>query len=167
MNQFKTISMWLLMVTSLADASSIFTVTNRQLFLNETLFNVQGICYSPTPIGMAGNTPPYGDLFTTTYSHLWERDFPNLRNMGANVIRNYGWTIGADHTAFLDQAYNAGEQPLYVLVNRWVNPSTDWNNTQAINALITEWEAIAEECKNHPAIMGFLIGNEANVQNGN
>lgn len=167
MNRFKTISMWLLVVTSLADASSIFTVTNRQLFLNETLFNVKGICYSPTPIGMAGNTPPYGDLFTTTYSHLWERDFPNLRNMGANVIRNYGWTIGADHTAFLDQAYNAGEQPLYVLVNRWVNPATDWNNNQAINALITEWEAIAEECKNHPAIMGFLIGNEANVQNGN
>ena len=167
MCRLKTICMSLLVATSLANASSIFTANNRQLFLNDALFHVQGICYSPTPIGMAGDIPPYGDLFTTTYSNLWERDFPHLRNMGANVIRNYGWTIGADHTPFLDQAYNAGEQPLYVLVNRWVNPATDWNNNQAIDTLITEWEAIAEECKNHPAIMGFLSGNEVNIQNGN
>jgi hypothetical protein len=167
MNLKNIIGIAFIAAASLADASSIFTVTNRHLFLNNSLFNVQGICYSPTPIGMAGNTPPYGDLFTTTYSHLWARDFPHLRNMGANVIRNYGWTIGADHTAFLDQAYNAGEKPLYVLVNRWINPATDWNNNNAVNTLIAEWEAIADELKNHPAIMGFLIGNEANVQNGN
>ena len=135
--------MSLLVATSLANASSIFTANNRQLFLNDALFHARG---SVIPLH---RSVWQGIFLLTEISHnhipnLWERDFPHLRNMGANVIRNYGWTIGADHTPFLDQAYNAGEQPLYVLVNRWVNPATDWNNNQAIDALITEWEAIAE-----------------------
>ena len=151
-----------------ADAAGIFTVSNREIFLDGSAFEVRGMCYQPTPVGedvTAG--PPHGDYYTAAYSNLWARDFANLRNMGANVIRGYGWTIGEDHSDFLDAAYNGGDQSLYFLVNKWINPATDWSNTSDVNALVAEWESIATELKNHPAVMGFLVGNEVNWQNGN
>jgi hypothetical protein len=126
------------------------------------------MCYQPTPIGQDPSAgPPFGDYFTAGYSDLWTRDFVNLRLMGANVVRIYGWKIGADHTAFLDAAYNNGDESLYLLVNRYINPATDWASTAAVDALVTEWETIAMELKDHPAVMGFLIGNEVNKENGN
>ena len=151
-----------------ADAAGIFTVSNREIFLDGSAFEVRGMCYQPTPVGedvTAG--PPHGDYYTAAYSNLWARDFANLRNMGANVIRGYGWTIGEDHSDFLDAAYNGGDQSLYFLVNKWIDPATDWSNTSDVNALVAEWESIATELKNHPAVMGFLVGNEVNWQNGN
>lgn len=157
-----------LLTVSSADAAGIFTVSGRKIFLDGSVFEVRGVCYQPTPIGENPSAaPPYGDYFTAGYSNLWARDFANLRNMGANVVRCYGWTIGADHSAFLDAAYNGGDQSLYFLVNKWINPATDWSNAGAVNALVSEWEAIAMELKDHPAVMGFLIGNEINGHNGN
>jgi hypothetical protein len=158
----------MLLAAVTADAAGTFTVTGREILLDGSVFDVRGMCYQPTPIGenpAAG--PPYGDYYTAGYAPLWARDFENLRMMGANVIRLYGWTVGADHSAFLGEAYNGGDQPLYVLVNKWVSPWTDWANTAAVDALVAEWEAIALELKDHPAVMGFLIGNETNAQEGN
>lgn len=157
-----------MLTVSAATATGSFTASGREILLDGSVFEVQGICYQPAPIGddvSAGL--PYGDYYTAEYSNLWARDFANLRTMGANVIRCYGWTTGADHSAFLDAAYNGGDQTLYFLVNQWINPATEWSNTNAVNALVSEWVAIAMELKDHPAVMGFLIGNEANGQNGN
>jgi len=162
------ITLLILLTIPAADAVGIFTVSGRELFLDSSAFEVRGVCYQPTPIGddvSAG--PPYGDYYTAGYSNWWTRDLANLRLMGANVIRVYGWTVGADHTAFLDAARNDGAQSLYLLVNKWINPATDWSDANAVNTLVAEWEAIADELKDHPAVMGFLIGNEANWQNGN
>lgn len=151
-----------------ADAAGIFTVSGRETLLDGSVFEVRGMCYQPTPIGEDPSAgAPYGDYFTAGYADLWTRDFENLRLMGANVVRIYGWTIGADHSAFLNAAYNNGSQSLYVLVNKWISPWTDWSNTNAVNALISDWEAIALELKDHPTVMGFLIGNETNAQEGN
>ena len=126
------------------------------------------MCYQPTPIGEdPSDARPFGDYFTDEYAELWARDFENLRLMGANVIRMYGWTVGADHSAFLDAAYNNNDRSLYLLINQWIDPATDWANTAAVNALVSKWEAIATELKDHPAVMGFLIGNETNAQQGN
>ena len=156
-----------LRAVQLANADSAFSVSGREILLDGEPFEVQGMCYQPTPIGMTGAEPPYGDYYTSGYSNLWARDFTNLRLMGANVIRIYGWTPGADHSDFLDTAYNDGDQSLYLFVNKWINPGTDWNSSSAVNSLISEWESIATELKDHPAVMGFLIGNEVNAHNGN
>lgn len=148
--------------------AGVFSTSGRELFLDGSAFEVRGVCYQPTPIGQDPSAgPPFGDYFTSSYATLWARDFENLRLMGANVIRVYGWTIGANHQSFLDAAYNGGDASLYVLVNRYINPATDWGDTNAVNALIADWSAMADELKEHPAVIGFLVGNEVNVQNGN
>lgn len=157
----------LMLLAVSVEATGVFSVSGREIFLDGSVFEVQGMCYQPTPIGMAGDAWPYGDYYTVGYSNLWARDFANLRNMGANVIRIYGWTIGADHSAFLDAAYNSGDQVLHLLVNKWINPEIDWSNSTAVNALVSDWQAIATELKDHPAVMGFLIGNEVNAHYGN
>ena len=151
-----------------ADATGVFTVSDREILLDGSAFDVRGMCYQPTPIGENVVTgSPYGDYYTAAYSNLWARDFENLRQMRANVVRVYGWTIGADHSAFLDAAYNNGDQSLYLLANKWIDPATDWSDTNAVNSIISDWEDIATELKDHPAVMGFLVGNEVNWQNGN
>jgi hypothetical protein len=158
----------LLLAVPVADAAGIFTVSGREIILDGSAFEVRGMCYQPTPIGEdPSGGVPYGDYYTAGYSELWARDLANLRLMGANVVRIYGWTIGEDHSAFLDAAYSSGDHSLYLLVNKWIDPKTDWSSTSAVNAVVTEWEAIATELKDHPAVMGFLVGNEVNFHEGN
>ncbi|MGC9450759.1 MAG: hypothetical protein ACP5I4_04865 [Oceanipulchritudo sp.] len=146
----------------------VFTTSGGGILLDGEAFAVEGVCYQPAPIGEDPSAgPPYGDYYTSGYADLWARDFANIRKMGANVVRIYGWTIGADHTAFLEEACNDGEKSLYLLVNRWINPYTDWANPVAVSNLVSDWEAVADELKDHPAVMGFLIGNETNKEAGN
>ncbi len=99
----------MLLSIPVAYADSTFSTSGRELMLNGSSFQVQGMCYQPAAIGEDPSAgPPFGDYYTSAYSPLWARDFENLRLMGANVIRIYGWTVGADHSAFLDAAYNNG-----------------------------------------------------------
>ena len=56
---------------------------------------------------------------------------------------------------------------VYVLLNRWVNPSTDWTDTNAVNLIIADWLTLATNVMNHPAVLGYLIGNEVNMQGTN
>ena len=48
-----------------------------------------------------------------------------MRELGANCVRVYGGSPTADHTKFLDRAWNGGHQPLRILVSRWIDPATD------------------------------------------
>jgi hypothetical protein len=158
--------LFLVALYSSAMAAGEFSVSGRDIFLNGVEFEARGVCYQPTPIGESGGLSPFGDYYTlsTRNQALWERDFKNFRKMGVNVIRLYGWTLGADHTAFLSKAYNGGSDSIYVLVNRWISPETDWTDTTAVNALIADWQIFATELANNPAVMGFLIGNETNAK---
>ena len=61
----------------------------------------------------------------------------------------------------------AGSGPCTYLVNRWVDPSTDWTSTSAVNALAAEWVTLATNVMRHPAILGYLIGNELNWSDAN
>jgi hypothetical protein len=119
------------------------------------------------PIGSTGTESPFGDYFTTLFLSATGPDNENMRRMGANVQRGYGWAVGGNHTAYLDRAYNEGVNPVYVFINRYIDPETNWANEGAVNAIKNEWLAIAEETKDHPAIIGYLLGNEHNVQSGN
>ena len=159
----------LLLLTSgvTLSGASVFKVEGKQIFLNGDPFRIQGVCYGPVPIGSTGTESPFGDYFTTLFLSATGPDNENMRRMGANVQRGYGWAVGGNHTAYLDRAYNEGVNPVYVFINRYIDPETNWANEGAVNAIKNEWLAIAEETKDHPAIIGYLLGNEHNVQSGN
>lgn len=141
---------------------------DRNLIVDGAPFSMRGVCYQPTPLGSNPQfDQPFGDYFTNAYSDIYERDIPLMRAMGANTIRIYGWSDQNNHDAFLDACYNGGVDPIYVLVNRWIDPNTNWSNNSAISGISAEFTRIEERLGDHPAVVGIALGNEANIQNGN
>ena len=100
-----------------------------------------------------------GDCFTTNYQAIYQRDLPQMRAMGVNCVRVYGWAPGADHTDFLNQAYNSGGHPIYVFINNYLY-LTNWVND--LPQARSDWAGITTNALNHPAVLGYLIGNELN-----
>lgn len=149
-------------------AAAAFTVQGRQVLRDGLPFQVRGVCYQPAPIGdNPSAAAPYGDYYTGNYAALWARDLPNIRALQANVIRIYGWDPAADHTAFLDACYHGGVDPVFVLVNRWIDPSTNWSSTAAVDAIRQQFLQMDAGLGVHPAVLGIILGNETNAQNGN
>lgn len=157
----------LLFPALILSGASVFSSKERQILLNGEPFFIKGICYNAAPIGATGTEPPYGDYYTDNYLPLTERDAENLRKLGANVQRSYGWTPGENHQRYLNRAYNNGEQPVYMFINRWIDPHTDWGNEAAVEEITRTWMTIVEETKGHPAVIGYLLGNEHNNEAGN
>jgi hypothetical protein len=155
-------------------AHADFSVSGRRILRDGSPFFAQGVCYQPTPIGNDGANDRRlgayaraGDFFTADCAALHDRDLPLLRGMGANVLRVYGWNSSLSHTAFLDRCYNGGSQPLFLLLNLWIDPATDWTSATAVVAIAQRYVALDASVANHPAVLGILIGNEVNAQNGN
>ncbi len=145
-----------------------FTVAGRRLLRDGQPFFIQGVCYQPTPVGKDNAVePPYGDYYTANYAALQDRDLPNLRALGANVLRLYGWNTAADHSAFLDRCHDGGRRPLFVLLNLWIDPATNWADSAAVAAIAAQYVALEANVGNHPAVLGIAIGNEVNARNGN
>jgi hypothetical protein len=136
----------------------------RHIYLNNALFQIKGVGYAPTKIGDdPESSSPNGDYFTEQYSDIYNRDFPLIRGTGANTIRLWGWKYDADHSDFLDAAYNNGVAPLYVIVSYWLDASRDISDPterQKIKAEFTQMIAIH---KDHPAVLMWSIGNELNA----
>lgn len=148
-------------------AATTMSVSGRQILLNGQPFLMRGVCYQPTPIGQDPSlSEPYGDYYTTNapydFRSIYNRDLPLLRQMGANTIRVYSWNLSRSHTDFLNKAYNNGVQPIYVLVNRWVDPTSDWSNANEVNVIKNDYLSIVANVNNHPAVIGYAIGNEMN-----
>lgn len=57
-------------------------IRNNRIYTHGKPMNVQGICYSPVPVGESVNWPPMGDYFTPDYAYIWQRDLPMIRAMG-------------------------------------------------------------------------------------
>ena len=148
-------------------AHAAFTVDGRRLLQEGQPFQARGVAYQPTPVGDdPAAAPPNGDYYTATYAGLNERNLPLLRQLGANVIRVYGWNPAVDHKAFLDACYNGGESPIYVLVNRWIDPNSAWSNNAVVDAIRREFLMLESGLADHPAVLAVILGNEANAQNG-
>jgi len=113
--------------------------------------------------------------------------------MGANCVRVYSWfafdptdenyrhaadldfSIDSvrDHSDFLDQAWNHGVNPIYVLIDIPLDRPRvfysghdedklkDSRNVYCFYTRLTRWAA--EKYGKHPAVMGFSIGNECNM----
>lgn len=145
-----------------------FSVNGRWIQWDGERIFLRGVCYQPTPVGEnPSQAPPYGDYFTANYKALYERDILLMREMGCNLIRVYGWTPGADHSDFLNLCYNSGDRPILVLINRWINPATNWSDSAAVTQIENDYLAMVPEANQSPVVMGFLLGNETNISHGN
>jgi hypothetical protein len=140
------------------------TVGGRRLLVNGVPFTVKGVGYAPTPIGVdPETTAPYGDYFTSDYGTIYNRDLPLLRQMGANTLRLWGWKYDADHTDFLDTAYNNGEAPIYGIVSYWLPAGLDLSDQAVRGRIADEFRRMVEVHKNNPAVLMWAIGNELNA----
>ena len=142
------------------------SVNGRRILVNGEPFLARGIGYAPVPIGVdPETTPPYGDYFTANHAAIYNRDLPLIRQMGANVLRLWGWDNNADHTDFLDAAYNGGIDPLYVIIMFWIGHDVypEICSPAAQAQIKANFRAMVAAHKNHPAVLMWAIGNELNA----
>lgn len=150
-----------------------YTVSGRQILQNGEPYFMRGVCYSPLPIGANFGWPPIGDFFTPFWSGIWRRDLPMMKAMGINSIRLYSTTPYIDpvnpssglnsHIEFLDMCQQYG-------VSVWASYPIDKGIFQSIHRGDANLERIiqqgvedtAKEMADHPAVIGFIIGNELN-----
>ncbi len=137
-----------------------------KLKVNDTDFMINGMNWAYDPIGT-----------NYTYS-LWKQsddvikaaldsEMSLLKNMGVNTIRQYTG-VPAKWVKYIYEKYG-----IYTMLNyafgrygltingTWV-PITDYSNEETKKILINETKAIAEEYKNTPGVLLFLLGNENN-----
>jgi len=127
---------------------------------------VQGVGYAPTPIGVDVTvTPPYGDYFTKNYASSYLRDLAILRPLGVNTLRLWGWNNSADHSDFLDQAYNKGVDPIYVAVEFYIGPSVYPNlaDPTVIQRVLSDFQVFLTHANSHPAILFYILGSDLNA----
>jgi hypothetical protein len=148
-------------------STSRILVIGQNISVDDVLFQVKGVGYSPTPIGHDPELhAPFGDYFTSEFQRIYQRDLPLLRNLGSNTIRLWGWEPTADHLDFLDHAYNDGKEPIYVIagfrINSGFNIDPD-NLSNQRNVIKENFLDMVRIHMNHPAILMWCIGNELNA----
>ncbi len=100
-------------------------------------------------------------------------------NLKKNLDGQLNWdpkaTEASDHTAFLDALWNGGKDPIYVLIGIAIDAGPCFNNGDTdpthwgsgpsyrkFYANTAEWAA--KKYGSHPAVMGFILGNEMNQE---
>jgi hypothetical protein len=75
------------------------------------------------------------------------------------------WNTDADHTDFLDKAYNNGINPIYVIITFWMGQSDcqDIASKAARDEIKDRFRYMVAANKNHPAVLMWAIGNELNA----
>jgi hypothetical protein len=164
---------------------STWTTEGTQICKDGKPAFLAGVCYAPTPIGAATFTPGIGDWFTPPWNGIWERDFPLMQAAGINNIRTYffwAWTPPEnmanwkqvvaqpptfDHTAFLDAAQASGISVTIGIALDGGNIFDNGSKTLGedyFQFYLHTAKKLAELYGNHPAVMGFCLGNEQNNQ---
>lgn len=146
--------------------------TPRGISVNGKPFFAKGVCYSPVPWGASPNWTPFGDFFFPPWTAIWQRDIAAMRAAGINTIRIYNMQlvingVSRDHTPFLDACWNGGVDPVYVLVGCGAVSDlaiyTPWKTTgPRRDAAKQTLAGLARALGTHPAVMGFVVGNEVN-----
>jgi hypothetical protein len=111
------------------------------------------------------NASPYGDYFTALYNTLHNRT-PVLRTLGANAVRLYHWEKTPDHFNFLDQAFNGGLNPIYVIAGYWINEGLNIDPvspTNVRNQIKADFQEMVAAHKDHPAILMWSVGHNLNL----
>jgi len=145
---------------------SIININGTKITVNGKPFFAQGIGYSPVPPDTDLSEAPNGDYFTSRYSDLWNRDLQLMRDMNATLIRVWSWNFMNDHTEFLNELYN-NDKPLYILIPFMMSLEIypDLTNRTIRKQALTDFRAFLQY-NNHPAIFGYMIGNELDLVYG-
>ena len=145
------------------------TVSVQRFFVmspNGTMepFFMRGVGYSPIPPSKYTLSRSF-DMFTTEHEELWSRDLPRIKAMGSNTIRVWSWDSYRDHTGFMDAVHANG---LYLVVP-FMFGHQDYPDIAAPSTryeILTNWKAFVQSVMNHPAVFGYLVGNELNEYYG-
>jgi hypothetical protein len=155
--------------TPAAAPAAVVTANGFQLKLNGQPFVAKGMNYSPVPIGTAPGNVPYGDYFIAGYANVWKPDLDKIREAGINVIKLYAGNpdlnAGAPGTAgnwkqFLDYCYNGGNKPIYVVMFSYTQGNVIAGGGSGFNDYIRQYDELVKSTVKHPAVFGYLIGNE-------
>jgi hypothetical protein len=128
---------------------------------------IKGIGYQPTPIGKNIGDKPFGDYYGSKYDYFWKTDLARMSQIGANLVRVWAWKFDqpADHVPFLDELYNNNMFvliPFEMLVPDGQGKRTfeDLSNDDVRKDAVDSFRRFAKNLISHPAVLGFLIGNE-------
>ena len=86
-----------------------------------------------------------------------------LQSLGANAIRTWGVGDGS----VLDEAHARGMTVLLCLDIAPERLGFDYDDTDAVNAQLERARLAVRQYKNHPALLGWMIGNELNLMHTN
>jgi len=154
-------------VAVISREASRVLIDGRTLSVNESIFQLKGVSYSPIPIGHDPEVQaPYGDYFTSEYQDIHKRDLPFLRLMGANTVRLWTWCPTADHTQFLDEVFNDNLDPMYVVAGFWIDSQMNIDPDDPANTRSIIKQSFLDMVRihmNHPSILMWCIGNELNA----
>ncbi len=139
-------------------------------YTNWSKLPIHGFGYSPVPAGWSLALPPNGDFYTSQYDYLWRRDIEMMRKMNVTLIRVWNWNFmgRGSHREFLDELFNGGKDSIFILVPFMmgtVNAEGDVNYKdlsliETRQKVIEDWTVFVQTESQHPAVLGFLVGNE-------
>jgi len=132
-------------------------VIGKSVFVNGEPFTVEGVGYAPTPIGF---WPWEYSIYTDP--DILARDIPLLEGMNANTIRTWA---PPPNTILLDALYYDATTPIYAVIGFWIplNGLDDYGDPATIAFYESEFRDFVRRFKNHPAALGWGIGNEVNL----
>jgi hypothetical protein len=155
--------------TSPCAPGAVVAANGFQVTLNGQPFVVKGMNYSPVPIGTFPGFVPYGDYFIPYYANVWKPDVDNMRAAGINVIKLYAGNpdlnagvpgTAGNWKAFLDYCYNGGNHPIYVVMFSYTQGDVIAQGGTGLNNYIRQYDELVKSTVKHPAVFGFLVGNE-------
>jgi parallel beta-helix repeat protein len=141
------------------DSTGPVVVNCSGLYVNNKPFTIKGVGYQPIPIGMTADIEGGSDVIFNTHG-IYNRDFPLLRDMNANTIRTWGKVV---NESFLDAAWNNGNDPIYVGMGFWMDCTLDYSSASVRQTYIDDFTDYVNAYKDHPAVLMWLLGNEANI----
>jgi hypothetical protein len=147
----------------------VVTISGTILNVDGKRFAIKGMNYSPVPIGTYPGNIPYGDYFVPNYENVWKPDIDKIREAGVNVIKLYAGNpdlnAGAPGSAgnwkdFLDYCWNGGTNPIYVVMFSYTEGNVIAGGGTGLNDYSKQYEELVKSTVKHPAVFGYLIGNE-------
>jgi predicted nucleic acid-binding protein len=119
-----------------------------ELLIDGKPYYIKGVAYNTGHDWRDGNTP-------LTRRQL-ERDFKHIKEMGANTIRRYSFSMYDKNVLNV-----AAEYDLKVLYGFWFDPKVDYyRDSMKVKEYIEEALAQVEQFKDHKAVLAWSVGNE-------